>query len=280
MVEEDGFMPSYEELTDNGTLCNYCDASGSHCEGVWCERAYARYTGEEHDMTPEEYEQARQVNMVTEEAAMDNKDATMTFSFDWNEVFKNIERGVVERLTDKAVEEISDSVKSRLLQEGRNILRFDTWDKKKLWDEIKEEVHNALSKEIKQFTEELINKRVERTLDNIGFGERYIQAKADSYIKEKVSETIRDSLDSLKYHLRDVYKQKMADNAELFIQKLTGASNAPSSNVSNSVPQSELDRLMERDRMLCALESAGVDNWEGYEYAMDILREQDEEADS
>lgn len=35
----------------------------------------------------------------------------------------------------------------------------------------------------------------------------------------------------------------------------------------------ELERLTERDMMLTALESAGVDNWYAYEYAMGILDE-------
>ena len=31
--------------------------------------------------------------------------------------------------------------------------------------------------------------------------------------------------------------------------------------------------LLDRDQKLCALEAAGVDNWEGYDEAMNILEE-------
>ncbi len=38
-----------------------------------------------------------------------------------------------------------------------------------------------------------------------------------------------------------------------------------------------LDELEERERWLCVLEAAGVDNWEGYEYAQELMYEQDNE---
>lgn len=36
------------------------------------------------------------------------------------------------------------------------------------------------------------------------------------------------------------------------------------------------EKLMEREQLLDALEAAGVDNWEGYDEAMEILEEQNE----
>ena len=39
----------------------------------------------------------------------------------------------------------------------------------------------------------------------------------------------------------------------------------------------ELNGLYERDRFLCALEAAGVDNWSDYGYAYEILEEWDDE---
>lgn len=44
------------------------------------------------------------------------------------------------------------------------------------------------------------------------------------------------------------------------------------------ITEEEHDRLLERDAFLCALEAAGVDNWNDYSVAHDILKEwQDEE---
>lgn len=42
------------------------------------------------------------------------------------------------------------------------------------------------------------------------------------------------------------------------------------------IPREELVRLIRRDRKLEALEHAGVDNWEGYDYAMEIFREMED----
>ena len=40
-----------------------------------------------------------------------------------------------------------------------------------------------------------------------------------------------------------------------------------------SITLDEYSQLLDRDQKLCALEAAGVDNWEGYEEAMNILKE-------
>ena len=40
-----------------------------------------------------------------------------------------------------------------------------------------------------------------------------------------------------------------------------------------SITFEEYNQLLNRDQKLCALEAAGVDNWEGYDEAMNILEE-------
>jgi len=43
-----------------------------------------------------------------------------------------------------------------------------------------------------------------------------------------------------------------------------------------TITKAEYEGLLAESRLLNALEGAGVDNWEGYCYAMDDLREQGE----
>lgn len=42
------------------------------------------------------------------------------------------------------------------------------------------------------------------------------------------------------------------------------------------ITQEEYDSLLESARMLEALNAAGVDNWEGYDYALEIFDEMGE----
>ena len=42
-----------------------------------------------------------------------------------------------------------------------------------------------------------------------------------------------------------------------------------------TIPQSEYDSLLEDRKWLQCLESAGVDNWSGYEYAKDLMSERE-----
>ena len=44
-----------------------------------------------------------------------------------------------------------------------------------------------------------------------------------------------------------------------------------------TITKEEYDDLVESYQWLCALESAGVDNWCGYDHAKEILKEWDEE---
>ena len=40
-----------------------------------------------------------------------------------------------------------------------------------------------------------------------------------------------------------------------------------------SISKAEYEALLESERILIALEQAGVDNWEGYGHAMEIMSE-------
>jgi hypothetical protein len=42
------------------------------------------------------------------------------------------------------------------------------------------------------------------------------------------------------------------------------------------IPLEEYDRLLEQDRWLDALSAAGVDNWDGYDCAVEIFQEGNE----
>jgi hypothetical protein len=44
-----------------------------------------------------------------------------------------------------------------------------------------------------------------------------------------------------------------------------------------SIKKSEYEELLERDAFLSCLEAAGVDNWEGYSIASDMMEETDED---
>ena len=43
-----------------------------------------------------------------------------------------------------------------------------------------------------------------------------------------------------------------------------------------TITQERLDKLEEDSEFLCCLQAAGVDNWDGYEYAQDMMSEEEE----
>jgi hypothetical protein len=46
-----------------------------------------------------------------------------------------------------------------------------------------------------------------------------------------------------------------------------------------TITKKEYKRLFKREEWLSCLEAAGVDNWEGFDYAREIKNEQDEQDD-
>lgn len=42
-----------------------------------------------------------------------------------------------------------------------------------------------------------------------------------------------------------------------------------------TISKEEYEELLEDQKMLIALQGAGVDNWEGYDFAMESLNEED-----
>ena len=44
-----------------------------------------------------------------------------------------------------------------------------------------------------------------------------------------------------------------------------------------TISKEEYESLLEDSNKLLALEGAGVDNWEGYDYAMEMMRDMSEE---
>ena len=46
-----------------------------------------------------------------------------------------------------------------------------------------------------------------------------------------------------------------------------------------TITADQYEQLLEDSSRLSALRAAGVDNWDGYDYAMEILREWEEEGD-
>ena len=44
-----------------------------------------------------------------------------------------------------------------------------------------------------------------------------------------------------------------------------------------TISKKEYESLLEDSEMLLALQNAGVDNWDGYDYALELLKENEEE---
>ena len=193
----------------------------------------------------------------------------LKFEFDFEDVFKGIQAGVIRELAEYDFQATADTV-IRDLKSGLNKeIRLSYSDiadvKREVKDEIKEKVYEEVLKETKEkyltqfehYIEEQLLKNPERL---------------ESLTKQIKQETIEELYGDLYSSVRSDIKDKL----DSVLNSISGTGvKVAGSNF--TISQEEYEKLLKRDEMLSALEGAGVDNWEGYDYAIDMLNEDDED---
>ena len=192
----------------------------------------------------------------------------LKFEFDFDDVFKGIQAGVIRELAEYDFQATADSVirdlKSGLKEEIRLSYSNIADVKREVKDEIKEKVYDEVLKETK---------------------EKYL-TQFEDYIEEQLLKN-PDRLSCLSNEIKrdvveELYKDLYSDVRREIQGKLNDVLNAISgtgvkvagSNLTLS--QEEYEELLESDKMLSALERAGVDNWEGYDFAIELMNDDTE----
>ena len=162
----------------------------------------------------------------------------------FDELFKqNIE--IMEELAKLSAKEVALEIKSVADDLGWEI-------------EIKREsisMYNKMKTDGKPKYVDGVISQVERTLRTLN---KAIQdLRVEKLLAEKKFAEANEELDILKHHVEIMKRELRQANME--IERLSTSENIVNANI-----QFELDKLQ-------ALENAGVDNWVGYDYAMDEL---------
>lgn len=83
---------------------------------------------------------------------------------------------------------------------------------------------------------------------------------------EKVFESVKAWLQSRGFREDDFSDPVFIDKHKLDIIEQSGTQYGPGERI--TIPDSEYRKLLDAEAVLVALENAGVDNWDGYAYAM------------
>ncbi len=187
------------------------------------------------------------------------------FEFDMEEVFEGIKEGCIRELAHANFEGAARKAIAEIKEEFKAKLRPNFSDECKVSDEIRAEVkREVFERLIQNLSEQCENKfkayADEQLAKNSG---RLEQMRKE--IKEEVSgELYRDLINEI----RSEVSEKVADAA----MKLCDAVNGESVKIDGtdtSINKAEYEELLARDRKLRLLEEAGVDNWTGYEDALE-----------
>lgn len=193
----------------------------------------------------------------------------LKFEFDFEDVFKGIQAGVVRELAEYDFQATADTV-IRDLKSGLNKeIRLSYSDiadvKKEVKDEIKERVYEEVLKETKEkyltqfeyYIEEQLLKNPDR-----------LESLTKQIKQEAIEELYKDLYSSVRSDIKD--------KLDSVLNAISGTGvEVAGSNLTLS--QEEYEELLKSDKMLSALERAGVDNWEGYDFAIELMNDDDKD---
>lgn len=124
-------MRTFDEMTGDESLCEYCKAEpqisvGSFCEGAWCEEAYERYLSD-NGFT----EEMVKANEETEVKVMnDNNNKSVEVKFPVDDIFAGVKAAVKAELETELrkdiKQEITDGIKRQILEEIKEEITRDT----------------------------------------------------------------------------------------------------------------------------------------------------------
>jgi putative endonuclease len=102
---------------------------------------------------------------------------------------------------------------------------------------------------------------------NTGKGAKYTRSRLPVFFRVISYPMSKSAALKLEYQVK---KQKKCNKINFLKEYKMGSEDTV------YISKVELTRLQEVDAKMDALEAAGVDNWEGYEYAMEILHEKED----
>ncbi len=192
----------------------------------------------------------------------------LKFEFDFDDVFKGIQAGVIRELAEYDFQATADSVVRDLkigLKKEIQLSYSNIADvKREVKDEIKEKVYEEVLKETKEKYLTQFEDYIEEQL-----------LKNPDRLESLINQIKRDAIEELYKDLYSSVRSDIKDKLDSVLNSISGSVKVAGGNF--TISQEEYENLLKRDEMLSALEGAGVDNWEGYDYAMDILNEDEED---
>ena len=194
-------------------------------------------------------------------------DSKLKFEFDFDEVFEGIKQGVIRELSEMEFSAARDMAIRQVKDEVKKEVAICYSDMSQLKDEIKKEVKDKVYNQ-------LIEEAREKYVDQFdGYVQEQLSKNPDR-LKEIRNEIVSTTSDSL---YRDLYRSIRSDMQNQMNNVLNAISGCgvriQGSN--HTISQEEYEELLERDRQLTVLENYGVDNWDGYDFAMSSMDEEE-----
>jgi hypothetical protein len=198
---------------------------------------------------------------------------SLKFEFDFDEVFEGIKLGVIKQLEKAEFDGIIASATNQAKEDLKKKIALSYRDEYELKDEIKAEIKDKVFKSLiaevsgkylNQF-ESYIDCQLERNPERLSQIMVDIEKKLTSKLYDDLYSNIQGKLNS---ELRNVISK---------LVNSIGGNNLKVEGTDNIITKEEYEQLLDRDRMLSALEAGGVDNWSWYGESLKEYYDNDED---
>lgn len=184
----------------------------------------------------------------------------LKFEFDCDEVLEGIKQGIIREFAEMDFDIFKDEILQKIKNNVENKLGLQYADIAELKRQIKEEIKAEVFKKIMEDVHENYRSKFEKYIeDEMAENETRVLEMLDE-IKADLSEKLYDELYSeIRWEVREKVSDtvtKLADLASGNTIKIQG--------LEETISAEKYKELLERDKMLSALEAGGVDNWEWY----------------
>lgn len=188
----------------------------------------------------------------------------LKFEFDFDEVFEGIKQGIIRELAETNFDAAKNTAVNQIKSEIKEKIMITYKDESELKNEIEREI---LNKVYSSLMDKVNDKYLEQFDDYMQY-----QLKLNPHRLEKISNEIKNDVgnklyDDLYSSIRNEVTDKIKDMVGQMCD-LIGGNSVKVQDSDKIISKEEYEDLLDRDRMLSALEAGGVDNWEWYDESL------------
>lgn len=184
----------------------------------------------------------------------------LNFEFNLDEILEGVKQGVIRELAEANFEEAKDIAINKIKREVKEKIGLTYKDESELKNEVKNEIKEKVFESlIKEVDDKYLNQFNDYLESQLTKNPDRLNILTEEIKNNLVEDLYNDLFSSIKKEV--VGKVSESTNK---LCNLIGGNSVRIADCDKVISKEEYEELLDRDKILSALEAGGVDNWEWY----------------